>query len=250
MKFVGVISGGKDSILAIHLAVDQGHELVALANLFPADISAELDSYMYQCAGAEIIEAIGEAFEVPLLRRPMTGKPIAIHSNSYQPTQGDEVEDLFQLLQDVKSRFPEIKAITTGAVYSNYQKERVENCCQRLELISLAPLWQMPQAQVLDLVEEKGITAIIVKTAFVGLDDSHLGKTTKELRPVFKKLANELGFNECGEGGEFESISLDCPLMKHKRVELIDPFTVKHGRDCFILKCRGARTVSKTTSNP
>ena len=64
MKFVGVISGGKDSILAIHLAVDQGHELVALANLFPADISAELDSYMYQCAGAEIIEAIGQAFEV------------------------------------------------------------------------------------------------------------------------------------------------------------------------------------------
>lgn len=245
MKFVGVISGGKDSVLAIHLAVEQGHQLVALANLFPPDINAELDSYMYQCAGAEVIDAIGDAFEVPLVRRAMTGAPIAINSNSYEPTSGDEVEDLFFLLQDVKLRFPQVEAITTGAVFSNYQKQRVENCCERLSLVSLAPLWQMPQEQVLDLVEEKGITAILVKTAFVGLDDCHLGKTTKELRPVFRKLARELGFNECGEGGEFESITLDCPLMRNKKVELIDTYPVKHGRDCWLLKSRGARTVPK-----
>jgi diphthine-ammonia ligase len=109
----------------------------------------------------------------------------------------------------------------------------------------MAPLWEMPQNKVLDLVEQYNIEAIIVKTAFVGLDDSHLGKTTKELRPVFRKLAQEMGFNECGEGGEFESIVLDCPLMKHKRVELINPVFAKHGRDCWLLKCSGAKTVDK-----
>lgn len=245
MKFVGVISGGKDSILAIHLAIDQGHDLVALANLFPPDKSSELDSYMYQCAGSEVIDAIGEAMEVPLVRRPMNGTPIAINSNSYEPTSGDEVEDLYLLLQDIKLKYPQVEAITTGAVYSNYQKQRVENCCSRLGLVSLAPLWQMPQDKVLDLVEEKGITAVLVKTAFVGLDNTHLGKSTKELRPVFRKLALELGFNECGEGGEFESITLDCPLMRNKKVQLIDPFPVKHGRDCWLLKSRGAETVRK-----
>jgi diphthine-ammonia ligase len=245
MKFIGVISGGKDSILAIHLAVEEGHELVCLANLYPADRTSELDSYMYQCAGTEIIDAIGEAFEVPLIRRPMNGKPIAINSNSYNPTAGDEVEDLFLLLEECKLKFPLVNGITTGAVFSNYQKQRVENCCERLGLVSMAPLWEMPQDRVLDLVEEKGLSAILVKTAFVGLDDRHLGRTTRELRPVFRKLRYELGFNECGEGGEFESITLDCPLMKHKRVELLNPTMVKHGRDCWLLKCSGARTVSK-----
>jgi diphthine-ammonia ligase len=245
MKFIGVISGGKDSILAIHLAVAEGHELVCLANLFPPDRTSELDSYMYQCAGTEIVEAMGEAFEIPLIRRPMNGTPIAIHSNDYEPTSGDEVEDLYSLLEECKSRFPGVEGITTGAVFSTYQKQRVENCCERLGLISMAPLWQMPQDRVLDLVEQHKITAILVKTAFVGLDDSHVGKTTKELRPVFRKLAKDLGFNECGEGGEFESIVLDCPLMRRKRVQLIDPKPVKHGRDCWLLKCTGARTVPK-----
>ena len=244
MKFVGVISGGKDSILAIHLAIDEGHELVALANLYPADRTSELDSYMYQCAGTEVVEAIGEAFELPQLRRPMNGAPIAIHSNSYAPTEGDEVEDLFELLKECKARFPEVGGITTGAVFSSYQKQRVENCCERLGLVSMAPLWEMPQDRVLDLVEEKGLTAVLVKTAFVGLDDRHLGKSTKELRPVFRSLAKTMGFNECGEGGEFESIVLDCPLMK-RRVELVNPQMVKHGRDCWLLKCAGAMTVSK-----
>jgi diphthine-ammonia ligase len=245
MKFIGVISGGKDSILAIHLAVSEGHELVCLANLYPPDRSSELDSYMYQCAGTEIVEAIGAAFELPLLRRAMNGQPIAIHSNSYLPTEGDEVEDLYLLLQECKARFPEVEGITTGAVFSNYQKQRVENCCERLGLVSMAPLWEMPQDKVLDLVEEFGLQAILVKTAFVGLDDTHLGRTTKELRPVFRKLAKELGFNECGEGGEFESIVLDCPLMKHKRVELVESRAEKHGRDCWLLKCASVRLVDK-----
>ena len=245
MKFVGIISGGKDSILAIHLCVEQGHELVGLANLYPPDKSSELDSYMYQCAGTEVIDAIGEAFELPLIRRPMNGQPLAIHSNSYTPTIGDEVEDLYGLLEECKLRFPDMQGISTGAVFSNYQKQRVENCCERLELVSMAPLWEMPQDQVLDLVESKQLHAVLVKTAFVGLDDSHVGKSTKELRPVFRKLAQELGFNECGEGGEFESIVLDCPLFKQKRVQLVNPRAVKHSRDCWLLKCDGAVCIDK-----
>ena len=238
---MGVISGGKDSILAVHLLVQQGHELVGLANLHSP---AELDSYMYQCAGSELVEAIGAAMEVPLIIRELRGAPIAIHSNDYLPTDGDEVEDLHALLVDCKARFSSMEAISTGAVFSTYQKLRVENCCNRLGLVSLAPLWEMPQSQVLDLVEQNGITAVIAKTAFVGLTDAHIGKSTAELRPVFRKLATEMGFNECGEGGEFESIVLDAPLFK-KRLELINPRTAKHGRDCWLLVTDGATLVDK-----
>jgi diphthine-ammonia ligase len=49
MKVVGLVSGGKDSCYAMWLAAQQGHEIVALANLLPQDTDPdELDSYMFQ----------------------------------------------------------------------------------------------------------------------------------------------------------------------------------------------------------
>ena len=68
MKFVALISGGKDSIFNIIKSMQEGHELVALANLYPAG-KAELDSYMYQSVGSEVIELIAECLGKPLYRR-------------------------------------------------------------------------------------------------------------------------------------------------------------------------------------
>lgn len=40
----------------------------------------------------------------------------------YGPTEGtqDEVEDLFLLLKDIKDKHPDIQAIASGAIFSNY----------------------------------------------------------------------------------------------------------------------------------
>ena len=38
MKFIALISGGKDSIFNIMKCMEAGHELVCLANLFPPGI--------------------------------------------------------------------------------------------------------------------------------------------------------------------------------------------------------------------
>lgn len=47
-----MISGGKDSIYNLVCCKKDGHEIVCLANLFPAK-AKEIDSYMYQSVGAE-----------------------------------------------------------------------------------------------------------------------------------------------------------------------------------------------------
>ena len=52
MKFVALLSGGKDSCFNIIKCVEYGHELVALANLYPEDpLQDEINSFMYQSAG-------------------------------------------------------------------------------------------------------------------------------------------------------------------------------------------------------
>jgi diphthine-ammonia ligase len=38
MKFIALISGGKDSIFNILKCIEKGHELVAVANLYPKGI--------------------------------------------------------------------------------------------------------------------------------------------------------------------------------------------------------------------
>ena len=62
----------------------------------------------------------------------------------------DEVEDLLELLNKIKEQHPDVQAVATGAILSNYQRLRVENVCQRLGLINLAYLWQRDQRELLD----------------------------------------------------------------------------------------------------
>ena len=126
MKFVALISGGKDSIFNIVEAVSMGHQLVCVANLHPQSkgisgrISGETDSYMYQTVGVELTPLIAECLQVPLVWKEIRGS--ALNQGMYykKESNADEVEDLYELLAEVKARYPEIQAVATGAIFSNY----------------------------------------------------------------------------------------------------------------------------------
>lgn len=61
----------------------------------------ELDSYMYQTVGHQAIELYAEAMDLPLYRRTIQGSSLDT-SRNYKVTEGDEVEDLYELLRLVK----------------------------------------------------------------------------------------------------------------------------------------------------
>ena len=70
---------------------------------------------------------------------------------------------------------------------------------------------------------EAPIHAILVKVAALGLEpDRHLGRTLAQMEPLLRRLSARFGCNVCGEGGEYESLVLDCPLFKHGRIVLDD----------------------------
>eukprot|EP00435_Cladocopium_sp_Y103_P065542 s121_g27.t1 len=50
----------------------------------------EMDSYMYQTVGSELVNSIAEAMELPLIRRSITGAPKNLENGSYVPQEGDE----------------------------------------------------------------------------------------------------------------------------------------------------------------
>lgn len=124
MKYVALLSGGKDSCFNLLHCQKNGHELVAAASLRPEQGKGEhcvstlksrglispdeIDSYMYQTVGQDAIEFVARALDVPLYRRVISGD--AVHQgNEYgarsaqgaTDLKGDETEDLYHLLSTV-----------------------------------------------------------------------------------------------------------------------------------------------------
>ena len=68
----------------------------------------ELDSYLYQTVGQDAIQFVAQALEVPLYRRIISGSAVEKGSQYGNRTandmgvQGDETEDLHELLSNVK----------------------------------------------------------------------------------------------------------------------------------------------------
>lgn len=253
MKVIALLSGGKDSTFNMMECVKNGHEIVALVNLRPpnslsakndhaskdGDLIQELDSYMYQSVGSEILDLYADAMELPLYRADITGS--VLNTNlEYEPNEeNDEVEDLYRILKHAKEDLEKkngyiVEGVSSGAILSTYQKNRVENICKRLNMTSLAYLWNRNQAELLTEMIDSGLDAILIKVACYGLvPEKHLGKTIKEMKPYLLKLESEFGANVCGEGGEYESLVLDCPLFKGKKIA-IDEYKLKiHSNDAF-----------------
>ena len=207
--------------------VEAGHEIVALANLYPTDGKEELDSYMYQSVGHDAIESIAKCFDLPLYRRPIKGTPKNLNYD-YVPTVEDEVEDLYELLKTIQQDFPDALGVSSGAIHSNYQKNRVEEICGRLGLISIAYLWGREQGALLEEMIASGLQAVLIKTAVIGLGSVDLGRSLAEMRDKLFDLREKYQINVCGEGGEFESLTLDCSLFKKFRLEIEEAEKIVH----------------------
>ncbi|XP_071665464.1 diphthine--ammonia ligase isoform X13 [Patagioenas fasciata] len=260
MRVVALISGGKDSCYNMMQCVAAGHQVVALANLRPAENTAwtsflisssraaprmisvkgngrnsgltdELDSYMYQTVGHHAIDLYAEALDLPLYRGFIKGTSVNT-GRVYTTCQEDEVEDLYDLLKLVKDK-EGVEAVSVGAILSDYQRDRVEDVCRRLNLQPLAYLWRRNQETLLKEMISSNIQAIIIKVAALGLDpDKHLGKSLDQMEPYLLELSKKYGVHVCGEGGEYETFTLDCPLFK-KKIVVDSAKVVVHSADAF-----------------
>ncbi|EGV64464.1 diphthamide synthase [Yamadazyma tenuis] len=236
MKFLALISGGKDSFYNIHHCITQGHDLIALGNLYPKNTQQdEIDSFMFQTVGHDIIDNYAKCLDVPLYRQAIEGRS-KNQELEYSRTEDDEIEDLFKLITTIVKNHPDVQAISCGAILSHYQRTRVENICDRFGLTSLAFLWQRNQDQLMREMCDSRLDARIIKVAAIGLDAKHLAKSIKELYPYLVKLNKMYDVHICGEGGEFETIVLDCVFFKHKKLNMIDMRVVQHSSDVFYLK--------------
>ena len=224
MQVCVLLSGGKDSVFAAMQCLASGHTIAAFANLHPmAGASDELDSFCFQTVGHDVLAEYTALTGIPIFRRPFQG--IAMKDSlQYTETEGDEVEDLFALLQQVQQALPAVNAVCSGAIASNYQRLRVENVAKRMQWTSLAPLWMRdPWEYMEELMELPQWECVLVKCAAYGLDPSkNVGKPLNAIMlEKIRRLTSRIpDLSPAGEGGEYESLVLESPIFGGQKISL------------------------------
>ncbi|PVV01607.1 hypothetical protein BB560_003968 [Smittium megazygosporum] len=217
--------------------VEEGHSIVALANATPPATlkKEEMDSYLFQTVGQTFVPYIAECMGLPLYQQEIQGSAI-YQELEYNETSGDETEDLYKLIKRVLVDHPDISGVSVGAILSSYQANRVSHVCKRLGLEMHAYLWQREQKELFEEMLSSDLEAVIIKVAGIGLKQSDLMKSLGEMRTKLFSLNEKYGSHICGEGGEYETFTLNCPLFK-KKIRVTDWSSVVHSDDIFDPVC-------------
>ncbi|KAL8703784.1 MAG: hypothetical protein Q9201_003049 [Fulgogasparrea decipioides] len=244
LNVIGFISGGKDSFFSLLHCLANGHKLLALANLAPpphARGDNDLNSLMYQTVGYGLMPLYEEVLSIPLYRQEIRGTSVNQAKEFYAPrvplakdiappyaSIEDETESMVALLHRIKMDFPEANAVCSGAILSTYQRTRIESVAVRMQMVSLAYLWQYPELPtptptprkegLLEDMAAVGLDARVVKVASGGLDEDLLLENVcaEATREKIVKAMKRFGGSVLGEGGEFETFVVDGPQFFSK----------------------------------
>jgi ABC transporter with metal-binding/Fe-S-binding domain ATP-binding protein len=203
MLLASLFSGGKDSAYALYLAQLQGHEIKVLI----AIDSENPQSYMFHVPNIHLVKLQAEAMGIPLIFRKTKG------------VKEEELEDLKDAISEAMMEYA-ITGIVSGAIYSNYQRKRIDGLASEFGITSLSPLWKRKPKEMLSEMVEKGFRVVMSAVAAGGLGPEWLGreidqKTIEELACLHETCYVCTG----GEGGEFETLVIDAPIFK-KRIEI------------------------------
>ena len=207
MNIASLFSGAKDSTFATYLS-SMRHKTRFLVTI----ISENPESYMFHTSNISLTKLQANAMQIPLVTRKTKGM------------KETELNDLKNVLKELKAEG--IEGVVSGGVMSNYQKSRIDKICKDLGLKHMAPLWHKDPVEILRNMIKDGFEIIMTAVGAPPLDEAWLG------RKIDNKCVNDLielnkkyGINILGEGGEFETFVLNCPMFK-KKIEILD--NIKH----------------------
>jgi diphthine-ammonia ligase len=207
MGFAALTSGGKDSILSVQKAIDQGIQVTHLVTVRPENP----DSFMFHSSNLDAVPVIARLSGIGYAEILTKGE------------KEDELKDLSEGLEKL-----EIDGITVGAVNSVYQNDRVHAIAENLGIEVFAPLWQMDPELLLREVAAR-MDAVIVVTAADGLSEEFLGShINNDLIERFRQISARHHIHLAGEGGEYESLALNAPFYS-RPLRYSSTRVIRHG---------------------
>ncbi len=200
MNIASLFSGGKDSTYSIYKAKQEGHQIRCLITILP--LSEE--SMLLHFPNIELTKLQSKSMGIP---------QIYIESRSNETEI--EINLIEKILAKAKSEH-NLEGLVHGGILSEFQKNIFDRVCSKLNLKLISPLWQKEQIEYMKNLIESNFHFIITSVSADGLDEKWLGKeiTIQDLEKL-DQLSKKYGFNINFDGGEAETIVIDCPLFSH-----------------------------------
>ncbi|MEK6817183.1 MAG: diphthine--ammonia ligase, partial [Nanoarchaeota archaeon] len=214
MKLGILFSGGKDSVYSAYLAKNQGYKLTCLISIF----SKNPESYMFHTPSIEQVKKQADVMGIPLIVQKTPGH------------KEEELKDLEKAIQKAIKKY-KIDGIVTGAIQSIYQSSRIQKICDKLRIECFNPIWQKDEEEYLHELLKNKFKVIITGVFAYPLDESWLGREINQefIRDV-KKINENCKIHLAGEGGEFETFVINCPLFK-KELNLLNKIIFSTGKN-------------------
>ena len=206
MRVACLFSGGKDSTYSLYLAKRWGLTVKCLLTLIPHSD----ESYLFHFPNIWTTQLQSQALQIPIITKQINSISI-----------NDECDKLDELIDQANKEY-KIDGIVHGGIASNYQKNKFNKICEKYDLKLISPLWQIDQYDYMNELLKNNFVIQIISVSSMGLDSNLLGITLNHstLQELIK-LSMKYKFNISFEGGEAETIVLDCPIFR-KRLEILD----------------------------
>jgi len=206
LRVACLFSGGKDSTYSLYLAKRWGLKVKCLLTLIPHSD----ESYLFHFPNIWTTQFQSQALQIPIITKQINSISI-----------NDECDKLDELIDQANNKY-KIDGIVHGGIASNYQKNKFNKICEKYDLKLISPLWQIDQYDYMNELLKNNFLIKIISVSSMGLDSNLLGITLNHstLQELIK-LSMKYKFNISFEGGEAETIVLDCPIFR-KRLEILD----------------------------
>ncbi len=192
MRLASLYSGGKDSTFSLYLMEQSGHDMPYLVNIVPEDVA----SWIFHTPNLSV---------VPLMAESMGKELVTARSSG---TEEGDMEGLRNALDGL-----DVEGVVSGAIWSDYQWDRMNIVCGDLGLKLMAPLWRKDQDMLMDQFIDSGIRSMIVGCYAEGLGEEWLGRIIdRQAVEELKAIRARTGISIMGEGGEYESLTIDSPM--------------------------------------
>lgn len=191
MKFAMSYSCGKDSTLALHRLMKQGHEPVCLVVM----VNEEDGRSFFHGADRAMLDRYAKALALPVMACPANG---ATYKAAFETGL-------------LKARKMGAEAVGFGDIDIEEHRQWDEERCQALGLLPCFPLWQEKREEVVHELIRLGYKCLIKSINRRVLPMSLLGTFLNDASLSVMKSA---GVDLCGENGEYHTLTVDGPIFR------------------------------------
>lgn len=195
-------SSGKDAALAYHILQNSDYEVKTLLTT----INDEYDRIVMHGVREELLDAQAAAMNIAHRKIRLPASP---SDDTYKRAMADAL---------TKLKAEGMQTAAFGDIFLEDLKAYREQQLVTIGFDAVFPLWKRDTRELIQVIEQTGIEAIIVCLNDKFLDKSFLG------RKIDSSFLNDLpaGVDPCGENGEFHTYVYNAPCFTA-------PVTVKEG---------------------